>query len=279
MERGYERRRKMGENSLTTRLERADIPSALELSNLAGWNQTERDWQTLLDLEPDGCFAIKDGNRLLATTTLLCYEKRLAWLGMVLTHPDFQRRGFARRLVTAALALAEQRGVRTVKLDATAFGQPLYESLGFRSEQTIERWSRPFAQTGGPSEHAWQTAERLDEEAFSVNRSRLFAAFRSYALLRTRDDGFVLTRPGSRAAYLGPFVARNLATAGSLIQECLAQDQGPWFWDLFPANPSAVALAAECGFRRERSLVRMTRGEKLPQDTSLSYGIAGFEFG
>ena len=201
---------------------------------------------------------------------------------MVLTHPDHRRLGFARRLLTTALSLAAQRGIQTVKLDATNQGQPLYESLGFRAEQEIQRWSREPAsitKQTAPHSSSWTVAQRLDEEAFCVDRSRLFTSVRNRARLYGREDGFISVRPGSRATYLGPFVAHNLMTASHLMEECLTHEEGPCFWDILPANHSAVALARETGFRLERSLVRMFRGAGFRHDSSMTYGIAGFEFG
>jgi GNAT superfamily N-acetyltransferase len=49
----------------------------------------------------------------------------LAWVGMVLTHPEYRRRGFARRLISHALEYARERGVMTLKLDATSAGRRL----------------------------------------------------------------------------------------------------------------------------------------------------------
>ena len=100
------------------------------------------DWERMITLEPLGCFGIEQEHRIVATTTLLTYDRDLAWVGMVLTHADYQRRGYARQLVTAALELAGARGIRSVKLDATDQGRPLYASLGFEDEQPIERWMR-----------------------------------------------------------------------------------------------------------------------------------------
>src|SRR5690606_28412024 len=113
----------------------ADVPSACELSAAAGWNQMPVDWERIISLEPLGCFCIEEDERVVATTTLLTYDRDLAWVGMVLTHADYQRRGFARQLVTAALELALARGMRSIKLDATDEGRPLYARLGFDDEQ------------------------------------------------------------------------------------------------------------------------------------------------
>src|SRR5215472_11367337 len=101
------------------RLRAQDIPAAAQLSAQAGWNQTEEDWRTLLELGPEGCLAIEVDGHLAATTTLLCYGRRLAWIGMVLTKAEFQRRGFAKRLFREALKQADAMGIATIKLDAT----------------------------------------------------------------------------------------------------------------------------------------------------------------
>ncbi len=262
------------------RIELTDIPSVLALSSEAGWNQTARDWRTLIELEPDGCFAFECDGSLVATATLLCYGEELAWLGMVLTRADYRRRGFARRLVEAALEFADARKVRTVKLDATSQGQPLYESLGFRAERDIERWVGRGEIQGDATQAAdWGTVEGLDREAFGLDRSRLLGRLWDRSRSWGNGEGFLLSRPGTRAPYLGPFVARTWESAGSLIRACLAAQNGPCFWDLFPDNQDAVELAREVGFSRARSLVRMYRGDELHQDSAEIYGIAGFEFG
>ena len=51
-------------------LEINDLPAALELSTLAGWNQTADDWRLLLELAPSGCFGIEVDGRVVATATL-----------------------------------------------------------------------------------------------------------------------------------------------------------------------------------------------------------------
>ena len=244
-------------------LTRDDIPQALELSSAAGWNQTAEDWSTILELGADSCFAIDWEGQLASTATLVCYDEQLAWLGMVLTKPAFQRRGFARMLVERALAAADERGIWTVKLDATAQGQPLYESLGFVAEQEIQRWSG----RGYPGGLATE---------FSPDRNPLLAALARRA---PPLDDFVMHRDGLRASYLGPCIARTQESAARLIASALAYDPGPWLWDLLPANPGAVELATGFGFQITRRLVRMYRGEPLREDESMIYAIAGFEFG
>ena len=117
----------------------SDIPAAMQLKEAAGWNQTKADWRRLLSLEPNGCFAeVKDG-RLVGTTTTTTYGNELAWIGMVLVDPQARRQGIATQLLKVAMDYLKDR-VATVKLDATAQGQPVYEGFGFEVESVVERW-------------------------------------------------------------------------------------------------------------------------------------------
>src|ERR1700730_7094689 len=95
----------------------SDIPQAMLLKNAEGWNQTEQDWHRLLELSPDGCFGIEHEDKLVATTTTTSYGRELAWIGMVITAPEFRGRGLATRLLTAALEFLDARQIRCVKLD------------------------------------------------------------------------------------------------------------------------------------------------------------------
>src|SRR5258708_34868818 len=157
-------------------LQEQDIAIAAELSAEAGWNQPPDDWGLLLRLHPEGCFGIDCDGRLVATATLVCYGAQLGWIGMVLTNSPYRHRGFARTLVLQAIQQADKLGVESLKLDATDQGQPLYESLGFRVEQPVERWWR-----AGPSSldnlrrvaGLLPTAVELDLAAHAANRSRM----------------------------------------------------------------------------------------------------------
>ena len=264
------------------RLRAEDIPPAAQLSAQAGWNQTEEDWRTLLELSPEGCLAIEVDGHLAATTTLLCYGRRLAWIGMVLTKAEYQRRGFARRLLAHALENADQMGIATIKLDATAQGQPLYERLGFRSEQEIERWSRPggnAAQLPGVRTSLEEPWRELDSLVFGADRSRLLARLAQLNPPRSISQSYLFSRPGRVSAYLGPCISENPGTARRMIGECVQNTRCGWYWDLFPRNRDAVALARDLGFSPRRHLVRMARGKELREKESAIYAIAGFELG
>ena len=234
----------------------SDVPAAMQLSLEAGWNQVEDDWRTLLALAPQGCLGIQVASDLVSTATLFCYGKRLAWIGMVLTRSSHRGRGFARRLMTEALSRADRWGIDTVKLDATEQGQPLYEKLGFRPEQPIERWSRearPAQASALPSTSSPEQWLSADARAFGADRADLL----NHLALRSQQfcigNSYVLTRPGRVSRYLGPCVAEDTDIARTLIEGALRTPSEAWAWDLLPENTNAVALARQFGFTPKRS--------------------------
>ncbi len=264
-------------------LQAADLRSAIELSRIAGWNQTMDDWQTVLRLDPQGCFCIELDDRIVATTTLLCYGSRLAWIGMVLTLPEYRRRGFALRLVKAALERAAALKIESVKLDATAEGQPLYEKLGFKTEQVIERWFRVAQQDRTPDRitpSSSQYSLELDLEAFGADRASLLRELASRNPPIAVDGGYCFFRKGTRASYLGPCVAQSQQAARVVIEQCLrASPESNLYWDLLSTNGNASQLATEFGFVPQRRLQRMVLGNSLRKNDELVYAIAGFELG
>src|SRR5438270_12330079 len=109
----------MAEQETLRTMRAEDVPAAFHLSAQAGWNQTEDDWRTLLELAPKTCLAIEVDGQLAATTTLLCYGRRLAWIGMVLTRLEFQRRGLVKRLFRQGVERADRMRLETLRLGGT----------------------------------------------------------------------------------------------------------------------------------------------------------------
>jgi hypothetical protein len=218
-----------------------------------------------------------------ASTTVLCYGKDLAWVGMVLTAPEFRRRGFAESLIAHALKFAESRKVATLKLDATDNGIGLYQKYGFAEECEIERWQRsPGAFE--PGEALQYAPDRsYDRIHFGADRARLLDQLAPLGAATVPGEGYAMGRPGFSAAYFGPCVAKSGAVARRLLRWFIADhaDQ-PIFWDLFPANKEATRIAEEFGFSPVRRLMRMVRlsaGAHGVPNLPEVFAIAGFELG
>ena len=157
------------------RLTTDDMAAILRLCDLAGWNQTPRDIDRLLALEPEGCFAACIDGQVVGTTTTTTYGTELAWIGMVLVDPEYRRRGIATALMRTALNYLNRRKVRTVKLDATAAGQPIYKAFGFQPESLLERWDGETSPAEDCMKYVklgtWADIATTDRAAFGADRS------------------------------------------------------------------------------------------------------------
>ncbi|MCC6365063.1 MAG: GNAT family N-acetyltransferase [Bryobacterales bacterium] len=261
-----------------------DGNEALALSNEAGWNQTVRDWERLLELTPEGCFGKRVEGQLVSTATALVYGERLAWIGMVLTTEAQRGKGFARELLGKALAYCDGRGVRCVKLDATDLGRPVYAKLGFVEERPVSRWVRvagAFAGASGEVSHAVDF--ELDREAFGVDRSALLRSLEGEEVYAVSGRGYAMSRPGRLGRFFGPCVARDEETARRLLGAFLARHTGEsTAWDFCDENEGAARMAREAGYAPVRRLMRMYRGDAAGAGVAsgpMIYGLAGFEFG
>ena len=100
------------------------VPQCLVLSQAANWNQNEADWRLMLGFGRGWGIALEDGT-LAASTVVLPYGPRFAWVAMVLVLPEHRRKGFATQLLKKALAENSGAG-RASLLDATPAGFEVY---------------------------------------------------------------------------------------------------------------------------------------------------------
>lgn len=270
-------------------LQKSDLDFALDLSGLAGWNQLEPDWERYRSLEPEGCFLSEVDGKRAGTATTTCYGKDLAWIGMVLVHPDFRRRGVGTELLSHTIHhLREVRRIHCVKLDATNEGRPLYEKLGFQAEWGLHRWTR-LAETAGeplakPPLDLDENTLQLDRAVFGADRRPLLESLSHDAMARcqTEDGSFGVSRDGARAIYIGPITATDAAQGERIARELISQVPlgRHIFWDLPDANEAAVALARSLGFEPVRELTRMWLGDtRILSDPQRTWGISDFGLG
>ncbi len=271
----------------------ADIPAGMRLKEIAGWNQTAADWERFLRATPEGCFVAESDGRVAGTATTITYEGRFAWIGMVLVDPEFRGQGIGTRLLEKTIEYLDARRVPGLKLDATPQGKPIYEKLGFVAEYEIERWLLKRDPGGEMPRPAAARTDlggilRLDREVFGADRSELLRSLHREAPAFTLEIrhggdlvGYALGRGGSRADHLGPWMAREEASARALLEEFLRRSgRETVFVDRLRTNAFARALLTARGFEFSRPLTRMVRGSNAyPGRPELLCAILGPEFG
>ena len=275
-----------------------DLPAGLRLNTLAGWNQTAADWHRFLEQSPNGCFVMEQDGTVVGTATTIDYERRFAWIGMVLVDPEFRKQGIGTQLLTKAIEHLDGRHIATMKLDATPQGKPLYAKLGFVTEYEIERWilnrpghsnsSVPPPSPTGVTAESLQQIFRLDRELFGADRSVLLRSlqqqFPEFALAVSDEESlqsYCFGRHGLFADHLGPWMARGHAVAETLVRSFLRQSSRETIIvDCLKANSVALGLLPSLGFTFSRPLTRMVRGPNAyAGQPDLLCAILGPEFG
>jgi GNAT superfamily N-acetyltransferase len=270
----------------------ADIPLGMRLKAQAGWNQLEADWRRLIELEPDGGFVAECDAAPVGTVTT-CRFGTVGWVAMMLVDERHRGRGIGRRLMERALEYLDARGVRSVRLDATPLGRPLYESLGFAVETSLTRFQGVFAPAArAPELDPVSTIDGLDEVAAL---DRAVTGTDRGALLRRLDAdspgslrgvrgehglaGFLMTRPGARARQIGPCLGDERA-GPLLFADARERHAGePVYIDIPAANAAATALAAALGLEPGRPLTRMGHGPRITEQLDRLWASAGPEKG
>lgn len=283
-----------------------DLELGLRLTKQAGWNQTESDWLRFMNMEPAGCFVAElDGASV--GTTATCILGRAAWIAMVLVDVDARGRGVGTALLKHALNYLEERKVKTVRLDATPAGQPIYEKLGFIPEYKLARFEgialpdkrKPVVTK--PTPELFESIIEFDNRMTGTDRakmlSRLFEEFpENIRIIRHRNliEGYITARPGANAVQIGPCIAaserhpRIKYGAGSaegnagpaLLCDALKRWAGKKvFVDIPLDNPEAVKIAESSGLRIQRHFTRMYRGEPVKDNVRALWASSGPEKG
>ena len=273
-----------------------DVAFANRLRELAGWNQTVRDWRGYLSYDPEGCFVAEVEGKPAGTATTIHYGDRFGWIGMVLVHPDFRRLGIGTQLLNRAIARLKECGVRGIKLDATPMGRKVYVPIGFVDEYELSRYEG-IAPAVDPTAVTHVTAfasadfddvVRLDAEGFGAERAAVLQSLaeRNPELCFALSDsagfaGFLIAREGASAVQIGPWIARNADVAEKLLRAFFARAKGRRvFVDVVAPNSSATVLIRSHGFTVQRTLTRMFLGENAhPGVPSLVFGISSPEKG
>jgi len=269
------------------------LAGCLTLSRSANWNQNEADWRVMLAIGRGWGISLGDGT-LAASTIVLPYGGRFAWVSMVLVLPEQRRKGYATQLLQRALRENAAIGLTSI-LDATPAGHAVYAQEGFQDRWGFKRFSlSSFAKEFSSQRKIrpvgkadWPAILELDLRAFGASRERLLRnlALRlpEAALVAEHDgnlSGFVLGRDGREAKQIGPLVARDEDTALVLLDAALAGVRAPVYVDIADHAPALQAWAQARGFEFQRPFTRMVHGPgPAPGDEALVYCPAGPELG
>lgn len=254
-----------------------DLPLCRHLVAEAGWNQLDSDWLRAMTLGPDGCFVARINERPVGTTTACCFGN-IAWIAMVLVDKRNRNQGIGKRLVEHVIGFLEQKGITTIRLDATALGQGLYEKLGFQPEYEVVRFTGNASSVKPspndlhivlPDDRLAQDIFNLDQQITGTDRTAFISDFITvvehpfYSTLAPdgKVDGYAGCREGRNATQIGPVGALNAVSGERLLNAISSHyNDKTLFIDIPAANVQATEWASANGFTAQRRFIRMFRG-------------------
>jgi GNAT superfamily N-acetyltransferase len=232
-----------------------------------------RELTLYLRAQPDGWYVIADGRELLAIAGCLLYGP-FCWIGLVATHPSAQGRGLASRLSAHLVEWSLARGCRTVALDASDAGRPVYERLGFRAIGTTAELIRSAGAPPPPGDTAERGSQVDLEEIVAFDRMAFGGDRRALLVELAADEEsrWHVTREedGRLAGYLlgrsqgpGPGAATDERSARRLVRSAI--DPSEHQKVLVPDVSSYLEVFETLGFVEQRRLTHMRFGElELP---------------
>lgn len=285
----------MAPSDIIGRLKPSELSQAEALVAESGWNQIATDWRIFLDC--GAVYAVRDGDRVIATAATLPYGGRCAWISMVLVAADHRRKGLATLLLRRCIDDVIAAGLVPV-LDATPAGRTVYRPLGFEDAWGFQRLAAPSARVGDVAppggvtiapiaDSHWPALCTYDAAVFGTDRSAILARMRGrlggadrVALRGGQIVGFLLGRDGRVASQLGPLVAENDEIAKALLAQALGAVPAPVFIDVADAKEVVRQWLGAAGFAVQRPFTRMLHGRSISfDDVTRTFAVIGPEFG
>lgn len=259
------------------KLARKDLAAAHRLSLEVGWPHRLEDWKFVQRLGT-GHVAL-EGREIVGTILTWKHDRRCASLGMVIVDPRLQGRGIGKRLMR--LALRDVAG-RSVMLNATKAGQPLYEKLGFKRIGEVQQHQGVAAQVPalalargerlrpvGAGDGKTLVALGTRAAGFSRGRvmPRLLEAGKGIALANEEEMiGFAILRRFGRGLAIGPVVAPDVERAKALVSHWVAMHPGKFLRIDVPFSSGLGGWLEGIGLPNVGTVVTMVKGPAPARD-------------
>jgi GNAT superfamily N-acetyltransferase len=257
-----------------------DLEACHGLSQHLKWPHRLADWRFhhavsnawVIELEADGAGPVVSGSGM------LCHcGADYAALGLVIVSDALQGRGLGRAMMQQLL---QDAGSRSVILNATVAGRPLYEKLGFRATDTLSQHQGGTARAPQPDLPPGSRIRALladeapallalDRRASGMDRGALLTALLKVAEVAVleRDGqvkGVAMLREFGRGRVIGPVIAADAEDAKTLIGHWVNACPGAFLRIDVPGKSGLKPWLEDIGLPCVDDVVTMCRG-RAPQ--------------
>jgi len=258
----------------------ADLTAIVRTLTVAFGEPLRADTWEWLDGLPEGEIVVAERRRSIVGTAAGLSFAATGWIGGLGVEPRSRRRGIATALTDEIVDWLRERGARTLLLQATDQGRPVYERLGFEAEGAYRMWSLPPWRGPRPPVPGTRPLRRADFRAVCALDREATGEDRAIALRAAWPSGGVALdgRDGLRGFHLdspwgpGPTVAAD-ADAGLALLGTARRPEEAVRLGVPAANaPAADALRA-AGHEEVAPTERMRLGPPVPWAPERVFGV------
>lgn len=261
-----------------------DVSKGQELSAGLQWPHRREDWAQMYRLS-EGAVLEADGGSIVGTC-FTALQGSYATIGLVIVDPAYQGRKLGQRLMKWAIDVAEGR---SIVLNATKAGLPLYEKLGFRSFNRIHQYqgqsvaepseldsSRIRLATSGD----FDRIVHLADSSTAFSRQAVIAEFCAIArkVVVVEENGHVvgfgISRPFGRGYAIGPVVAHSQEQARQLVASLLTDLQESFVRIDVTDQSGLEDIVQGAGLALVGQVPTMVLGEEPPAAPARQFAVA-----
>ena len=255
-----------------------DFPFAVQLANTMHWNMTVKDFEFMLELEPQGCFVQFHDMERVGIATSVGFGK-VGWLGNFIVKEDVRREGAGSLLMKTAIDYLKSKGVETIGLYAYPHLVKFYKSFGFESDidflvlkgKTAFLASQEMLKAATKRDIPKLIA--LDCKCFGANRKKLleplFLNKDNLCYTSTENSkitGYVAAKVYEKMAEVGPLIchANRGEDALLLLKTVLTRLNGLKVFIYVPKKETILLnMLYQAGFEEDFRVVRMHFGPAI----------------
>ncbi|CCQ89825.1 conserved hypothetical protein [Nitrospina gracilis 3/211] len=275
-----------------------DLPALQKLSEEAGWEHTQADWEAILE---SGYVCGERGKSGVPTAcgALFDYGPALCALGMLLVTPSRQKQGVGQKIIEHLLDKREPKN-KPAMLVAGSRLKAYYEKLGFREVERIHKLEAP-PQTKPPvstfslqqsiqplKEQDLMPVLSVDQQVVGADRSKLLRIRyrQTEKTLRITNPqgtllGYAMGVKQDKQLLIGPIIAFNRFSAIDLLSALMAEHNGgPVRIDVSSRREDLVQTLLDAGFKElDTQPVMVKDAPSLPGKRDHLFALASQAWG
>ncbi|RUR12482.1 GNAT family N-acetyltransferase [Legionella sp. km772] len=275
-----------------TNMNRDEVDLAIEWAAEEGWNPGLHDASCFYNADPNGFFAGKLNNKIIALGSAVIYDEHFAFCGLYIVDKAYRDKGYGFELTKARLAYV---GSRNAGIDGVLEMCDKYQNLGYQFAHNNARFRIDKLVLNPPPSSHIIPASQLDFSQLCAYDKNHFPASRPTFLhywIQQQDSltlgfisdnqlkGYGVIRACREGFKIGPLFADNPEIANILFQHLAQYAKGQCiFLDIPENNVGAIELTQRYKMVKVFATARMYLKEQPKLPIEEIYGITSFELG